>query len=158
MFSEKEYLSNILWRKSKQVPKLQKFSVKSLEVPCPFLLVSHVYEQLLQCEPWWTGSIGKLRGITENRFRQLCREPWSWRVRADCFTGIASLNKQVFAIHLLVLNLLPRSAPGCSLVTDRHVHPERAAPWALAQPRVLQQTQLCCSQLFSSPAKVYCES
>lgn len=137
MFSEKKYLSNFLWRKSKQVPKLWKFSVKSLEVTCPFLLASHVYEQLLQCEPWWTGSIGNLRGITENRFRQLCRKPWSWRVRADCFTGIASLNKQGVFFHLLVLNLLPGSPPGCSLVTDRHLHPKRAAPRALAQPRVL---------------------
>lgn len=100
MFSEQEYLSNFSWRKSKQVPKLFKFDVKSLEVTCPFLLVSRVYEQLLQCEPWWTGSIGKLRGITENRFRQLCREPWSWRVRADCFTGIASLNKQFFFLSI----------------------------------------------------------
>lgn len=157
MFSENEYLSNFSWGKSKQAPNLQKFSVKSLEVTCPFLLVSHVYEQLLQLEPWWTGSIGKLRGITENRFRQLCREPWSWRVRSDCFSGIASLNKHVFSFHLLVLNLLLGSPSGFSLVTDRHVHPESAAPRALAQPRVLWQTQLCCSQ-FSFPAKVYCES
>lgn len=41
---------------------------------------------------------------------------------------MASLNKEVYSFHLLILNFLPRSPSGCTRMTDKHVCPRRAAP------------------------------
>jgi len=118
-------------------------------------LVSHVYKQLLQSESWWTGSVGKLRGIT---LKKIQAESGTGERGLIALFWHASLIKQVF----LFPSPGPKFAPGDSLrmlTGDRQARlPLTCCPQATTTAQSPSANSALLFAVVFLSAKIDCES